>query len=410
MPVSRQAIRTVHSCANPSYVLVLVHGTWAKSAVWTGPGSALVRYLLAELGSEAVAIYALDWSGRNSVKARDSAALALEIDLKDLLDRFPEAIINIVAHSHGGNVAAKAVANMGIDEIGLACLSTPFLRVHKRKAGAWSAKLIVVALSFFLFQTILLATPFAQTFSHFGRKHHEIVGLMGFYVAYGIWMSRKNLPPRISTGLKEAAVRFSSSVNFRIQPSTRFLIVRMSDDEAGVALSAYRFLDWILETYIASVRRAWVILKMSMQRRTGMKYKGMQAPRWPKVSYLGTIIVWATLSVWLYLVYRGSEHPVLYIVGFYYLVFLLVVCSLTLVLCLTAVFAVVPLGWSAVLGIFSETVSIDWTPPGAWKLNLVEPSGLGLRHSQPYANQYCLSLLGAWIAKKTVEQALSTDA
>jgi hypothetical protein len=316
-----------------------------------------------------------------------------------------DAEIKIVAHSHGGNVAAKALANVKTLAVGLACLSTPFLRVRMRKAGAWSAKLIVVSLLFFLFQTVSIMVPGVQTFSRFGRRHHEMVGFIGAYVMLAAWKLYKYLQPRISSCLKRAAVRFSDSVNFRLRPGTAFLIIRMSDDEPGMALSTYRFFDWILETYLASVRRAWVILKMSFETRTGLKYKGLIASRWPKVSVLGNVIVFAAFLLWLYRVYRGSDHPFADVASVFYVVFLAVVCSLTAVLCLTAAFAVVPLGWGAVLGIFTETVSVDWTPPGAWKLNLVEPSSgaSGLRHSQPYDNQQCLALLGSWMAQTSTE-------
>jgi alpha-beta hydrolase superfamily lysophospholipase len=133
------------------HIVVLVHGTWAMNAKWTRNGAALINEVLSALGPQNVAIYARDWSGRNSVRQRYLAAAVLKNDLNDLGARFPRATLNVVGHSHGGNVAAKAIGDIGSQRIGLACLSTPFLRARHRRAGAWSAKIIVSNISFLLF-------------------------------------------------------------------------------------------------------------------------------------------------------------------------------------------------------------------------------------------------------------------
>ena len=73
------------------------------------------------------------WSGANSVHARDCAARELSDQLrKDLQD--PDAKAVIIAHSHGGNVALRALQHLDFmaDRIRVVTLATPFLRVFAR--------------------------------------------------------------------------------------------------------------------------------------------------------------------------------------------------------------------------------------------------------------------------------------
>src|SRR5262249_8221491 len=73
--------------------------------------------------------------GANSVHARDRAASELSEELrKDLQD--PNATAVIIAHSHGGNVALRALQDLEsmAGRIRVITLATPFLRVVARRS------------------------------------------------------------------------------------------------------------------------------------------------------------------------------------------------------------------------------------------------------------------------------------
>src|SRR5215472_12477505 len=139
MTVHSPPLRPVLVCNIPKHIVVFVHGTWATGASWATPDSSLVQHLISCLGVDNVAIYSRDWSGRNSIRHRDLAASLLVRDLGELRTRFPTQVITVIAHSHGGNVACRALANAQLTDVDLICLSTPFLRARKRKGGSWSA-------------------------------------------------------------------------------------------------------------------------------------------------------------------------------------------------------------------------------------------------------------------------------
>src|SRR5262245_27464663 len=83
----------------------LVHGTWAKSARWTLDGSRLRKTLQEGLEGE-VTFETFPWTGRNRTFDRGEAARQLLDSLRAGRDE-PQATF-VIAHSHGGNIAATA--------------------------------------------------------------------------------------------------------------------------------------------------------------------------------------------------------------------------------------------------------------------------------------------------------------
>src|SRR5262245_52277287 len=110
--------------------IILVHGTWGRgffpkisdlkrrylfrgSKRWFEDDSSFRARLNSALenASLGLPIRAFLWSGANSVHARDDAARELSDQLrKDLADSV--ATVVIIAHSHGGNVALRAVQHL----------------------------------------------------------------------------------------------------------------------------------------------------------------------------------------------------------------------------------------------------------------------------------------------------------
>jgi hypothetical protein len=133
--------------------IILVHGTWGRGIFpkmsdlrrryfrgtkrWFEDGSQFCVEVGAALKSASLdwPIRAFLWSGANSVHDRDRAARDLSKQLReDLKD--PDATAVIIAHSHGGNVALRALQHLDsmAGRIRVVTLATPFLRVFARRS------------------------------------------------------------------------------------------------------------------------------------------------------------------------------------------------------------------------------------------------------------------------------------
>ena len=121
----------------PECVVTLVHGTFAPKAQWCDAGSPLRTALSAKFGSRCL-LSVFVWSGLNSHAARLKAADELRSHLTNLTHCHPNASQIVIAHSHGGNVAAYALQDQSLQEKtgGLICFATPFLRCRPRDIEA----------------------------------------------------------------------------------------------------------------------------------------------------------------------------------------------------------------------------------------------------------------------------------
>ena len=110
------------------YIFVLVHGTFARDAGWTHPGSKMSVMLKNAIPGDAL-VTTFEWSGRNSHGARLFAGAELAQRLRLLRSLHPGASLHVVAHSHGGNVVAYALREAGVRDLldGVVFLGTPFI-------------------------------------------------------------------------------------------------------------------------------------------------------------------------------------------------------------------------------------------------------------------------------------------
>jgi len=124
--------------SQPSYIFVLVHGTFAPSADWAQlPSSDLRTALEAEFGDEGASFEPFVWRGmfssflNNAHRYRLRGAKALRAKLILLRETNPKAKIFVIAHSHGGNVALYASREKAAEAIsGIICMATPFFVVR----------------------------------------------------------------------------------------------------------------------------------------------------------------------------------------------------------------------------------------------------------------------------------------
>jgi hypothetical protein len=142
----------------PNYVITLVHGTFAKNALWIQPESDFCSLLKKNLKGT-ILFQPFVWSGVNSHKARSIAAAELATKLADSIVEFPESNHCVVAHSHGGNLALQAQANKLVRGrlTGIVTLGTPFVSCSARKVGP-SVGVVLLAVPEIVFFIVLIAT------------------------------------------------------------------------------------------------------------------------------------------------------------------------------------------------------------------------------------------------------------
>ncbi len=108
---------------DPSGLLtIFVHGTWSSGSTAFSYG--YMSLVTADLGDDK--FYRFNWSGENSIEERSNAALELSDYIRNY--EFEEGEeLNIVAHSHGGNVAIESInsGRMLRDVDNLILLATP---------------------------------------------------------------------------------------------------------------------------------------------------------------------------------------------------------------------------------------------------------------------------------------------
>ena len=121
----------------PHFVLTLVHGTWARGAVWMqweSPFRVMIEEELCALGAGSVTFISdFEWSGLNRHEDRRKAALKLRCRLQQILTQHPNAFHFLVGHSHAGNIILRATSRWRrLQETlcGAICIATPFLKFH----------------------------------------------------------------------------------------------------------------------------------------------------------------------------------------------------------------------------------------------------------------------------------------
>jgi hypothetical protein len=158
----------------PTCIITVVHGTWGRGFFpkeyraqrrwlglcpiapppWFHEDSCFRNRLESELRNENIAatFRAFEWSGANSVFHRARAADELSSLLASDRDNANSIVI---AHSHGGNVAFRAISKLGSRgaTIHLITLATPFLRVFPTWSGPRFSDVI------FYFGFAMLAGP-----------------------------------------------------------------------------------------------------------------------------------------------------------------------------------------------------------------------------------------------------------
>lgn len=88
-------------------LIILVHGTFARTARWVEPDSAFAQVASSTL--PAAEVRPFRWTGKNNHQARVNAGRELALFISELCIRYPFADLHLIGHSHGGNVILYAL-------------------------------------------------------------------------------------------------------------------------------------------------------------------------------------------------------------------------------------------------------------------------------------------------------------
>jgi pimeloyl-ACP methyl ester carboxylesterase len=413
---SRQP-QDINDTGTPEVVVTLVHGTWAQNAAWTQSDSELCRHLKQKFGDN-ILFHSHRWSGGNSFRARRAASRALAPQLEEMLVRFPDARHFVVGHSHGGNVALAALTpEIGRRLDGLICLATPVLVSRPRlfdpltrKLFPWmsAAPVLVMAVLAELrlvSDSLLPAGP-----------------LLGILILSG-YLLRKPILNRFETA--------TSDPDFSALSSHKAVFIRAVGDEASSAIGTLHLVSWLVATalripigIVGEARGQLDTFRAHLLKRKGLLALGVFGL--PLAGFVAAIIVAgigqsisspqdnpldpAALAVALVpiaisvmlisILVRGTWLMSLYI----YVWLSVLLLPMTLVIALAG-FAIGP---EMAIAALVREVTVEATPPGAWRVELVAKQTLAadgdpaarLQHSTVYTSPEALHEIAEWMEER----------
>jgi pimeloyl-ACP methyl ester carboxylesterase len=136
-------------------IIYLVHGTWPrgfwfsqlfskKRLSWFELTSEFARELSVQFEGFRAEIKAFLWSGSNAILDRANAAAELAAEVSRDLEA-KDTVIVVIGHSHGGNVALKALRTVAqLDRIFLVTLGTPFFQITENEYDLTAVSAIAV--------------------------------------------------------------------------------------------------------------------------------------------------------------------------------------------------------------------------------------------------------------------------
>jgi hypothetical protein len=226
--------------------ITLVHGTWARGLFpplrekgrWFAEGSDFRTRLGGALAKHGLSfrMHPFLWSGANSIRERDKAARELAEHVRANQLEHPRSPQVVIAHSHGGNIALRALDNPDTAQanILIVTIATPFVEILAAK----ESKLVSSAFSLAAVMSLLIIVNFPTLSSlEFIRKAYQtsltvqILVTLVFSGLIGLWW-RKLVANRALKA--DELVRLTSlSASIRRCP---LLILRALDDEASLSL------------------------------------------------------------------------------------------------------------------------------------------------------------------------------
>ncbi|RXS93002.1 hypothetical protein [Silvibacterium dinghuense] len=328
------------------------------------------------------------WRGKNSVANRENAAQILAIELNARCRERPEAVHFVIAHSHGGNVALRAVEIGKLaPTVNVVCLSTPFFSAQVRHYGSTGTILLsaaVLLLGFFswvyFFDRLLWQSAHDSPIYGFAVFGGGIVFALALFALTLFW--------------RAYAEDVAEKLMVHIPPDTKLLILRCIGDEATGAISMFQFASWLASQvalrYIqllvsGPLLYEWCFNFVIRHRSRLEWWAGLWtvlfiplliakafAPEGSLVDTLLHIALWLPIYwIWIQL---AAMVALLALV-------ILAIGALPVLLTLICVSAL-PLGVGGALILPFADVGVETTPIGTWSVRQILPNSTGsLRHS-----------------------------
>jgi len=267
-------------------LITLVHGTWGRGffprrqrqnrrPLWFEDGSPFLSRLTTELVDIPYKITPLLWSGANSIFVRDKTAHVLAEHLAAEHAEHPQAAQLIIAHSHGGNIALRALHHLTQRDASpsgkesanplIVTLATPFIEVHQADFGRRPlyirvtlmilviASLLGVLLALAWIALLMLLQveyPQVASFVFSGTVGPAILFLMGWW-----WIVRRAPARQNYLDALKNATRLGE---FAL--AQRLLVIRAIDDEASLTLALGAIVNYVTARSITYVLLLYLLL------------------------------------------------------------------------------------------------------------------------------------------------------
>jgi hypothetical protein len=256
-------------------LITLVHGTWGRGffpqrqrrdrpPFWFEEGSLFLARLSTELGDIPHKVKPLLWSGANSIFERDKTAHALAEHLSTEHAEYPQAVQLAVAHSHGGNIALRALHHLqqrdssqlgGADAANplVVTLATPFIEIHQAHFGRRPlyvrVALMVFVLELFgtLFEEVLSKLFPAAADTNIWTVTYLVAGVTVFVLGWW-WIARRAPARQNQLDALKNATRLGE-----LTSAQRLFVIRAIDDEASLTLALGAILNYVTARSITYV-------------------------------------------------------------------------------------------------------------------------------------------------------------
>jgi hypothetical protein len=348
--------------ARHQLLITLVHGTWGRRffprrqrqnrrwydwllpkplsddeayarirSLWFEEGSLFLARLGTELGDIPHKITPLLWSGANSIYRRDEIAHVLAQHLSAEHTEHPQATQLVIAHSHGGNIALRALYLLRNDASRLCgaemptplvvTLATPFVEVQHADLGDRPSviRFMVLYAMAYLVLTVLLFIWGGPRLDEFGTNVLKpfiplldesgtaflIAALFAlpFAISGFLWWEagRASARQRHIDDLNDAT-RLGEVVSAQAQ---RLLIIRAIDDEASLTLALGTILGYAITAIIAGIGTTIAFIFTHLPQKL---FSLIPALGWKVVALAADIIAAVTLSLFGILALARAVH------------------------------------------------------------------------------------------------------
>jgi hypothetical protein len=270
---------------------------WEPPPFWFEEGSPFLARLSAELRDIPHKITRLLWSGENSISVRDKTAHRLTEHLSAEHAEHPQATQLIIAHSHGGNIALRALHLLHQPDGSRLChtdgagplvvtLATPFVEVQHADFGAEPTFVRAAVFIAIWIPLWVLAKAFFPM-NEFGAPLLISAAVFLVFCRFLIWYcfsKRATRRRQNHVEIRRTATQLGEIVSPQAQ---RLLIIRAIDDEASLVLAfstianyfitrAIRYIRWIIFGPVSAMLLSFIVIKyfkLSFEQEGMLKQK-----------------------------------------------------------------------------------------------------------------------------------------